>query len=81
MAGYNECPKRSGDARKTSASPLKRLGAPNALLLALVFLLGSLNYGWIFYPPLGTISGLINAGIITTILIAGLCSHFVRKIF
>jgi len=77
MAGDHGRHKRSDNEAATKAA-LSRLLDSSAFLITALLVLGMLNYGWVIYPKLGIVWGLLNGTIIIGIIIVGMAVIFIR---
>ena len=57
---------------------LKAIGE-SVCFLGILLALGVLNYGWPFYPIIGSVNGWLNASIVGMIAVVGMCFRLGRK--
>lgn len=83
MARNHECHQRPEHGEAAKTSPLKmaiqRIVNTNTFLFVLLLGLGILQFGWIFWPPLGIVWNFINGGIISAIFVIGIGIAIIRK--
>ena len=78
MAGDHERYQRPDHKEATKASALGRFLDSSEFLIAVLVVLGALNYGWVLFPTLGLAWGLINGTIVAGIVIAGVAVRLRR---
>ena len=82
MACDHECHERPEDTGPATIPTLTTAIASflrsDVFLIGTLLVLAVLNFGWVIYPSLGAIWGLLNAAIITGILLAGIAVRFFR---
>ena len=78
MAGDHEGYQRPDSKEATKASALGRFLDSAAFLIAVLVVLGALNYGWVLFPKLGMAWGLINGTILAGIVIVGVAVRLRR---
>ncbi|HVX10268.1 MAG TPA: hypothetical protein VHC22_03650 [Pirellulales bacterium] len=55
--------------------------AGDAGLVIILAVLGALNYGWAFFPPLGNAWGVLNGGMVVGIVVGALACWAWKRIF
>lgn len=70
MAVDNECDKRPDDEGTTKASTLSRFFDSESFLIITLLMLAVLNYGWVFWPILGFMSGMLQVIALVVIIMA-----------
>jgi hypothetical protein len=79
MAGDFERYQQSANAEPAKASPLSRFLDSNAFLSIVVLGLALLTFGWVIYPPLGIVWGVLNGAILIGILIVGIVTATLQR--